>query len=198
MDQGVLVAIKRRYRKKILEELVLQEGNGTSIVAFLRGINMLKVSEIIVVSWNEIGKKTLRHSWRKILPEPAEDNPEQIHERETDNGDGPVAADFQSYFQVHVLGENLNVSDNNEWLQSDDNDKDYEHMNDAKVIAAVTGQDSTQFEEDTEEGTHAEKESSTSSTTCISNGQALQMFNDCIPWFQQQEEATYYNFFSAA
>ena len=196
MDQGVLVAIKCRYRKKILEELVLQKGNGTSIVAFLRGINMLKVSEIIVVSWNEIGKKTLRHSWRKILPEPAEDNPEQSHESETDNGDGPVTADFQLYLQV--LGENLNVSDINEWLQSDDNDKGYEHMNDAKVIAAVTGQDSTQFEEDTEEGTHAEKESSTSSTICISNGQALQMFNDCIPWFQQQEEATYYNFFSAA
>ena len=57
MDQGVLVAIKCRYRKKILEELVLQKGNGTSIVAFLRGINMLKVSEMIAASWNEIGKK---------------------------------------------------------------------------------------------------------------------------------------------
>ena len=63
MDQGVLVAIKRHYRKTILEELVLQEGNGTAIVAFLRGINMLKVSEIIAASWNEIGKKTLRRSW---------------------------------------------------------------------------------------------------------------------------------------
>ena len=67
----------------------------------------------------------------------------------------------------------MNVSDNNEWLQSDDNDKGYEHMNDAEIIAEVTGQDSTPSEEDTEEDTHAENESSTSSTTCISNGQAL-------------------------
>ena len=47
MDQGILVAIKRRYRRKILEELVFQDKHGTSLVNFLRGIHLLKVSEMI-------------------------------------------------------------------------------------------------------------------------------------------------------
>ena len=34
MDQGVLVAIKRRYKRKLLEELVLEDGNGRTIFFF--------------------------------------------------------------------------------------------------------------------------------------------------------------------
>ena len=60
MDQGVFVAIKCRYRRKILEELAFQDNHGTSVVNFLRGIHLLKVSEMIVASWNEIQPKTLR------------------------------------------------------------------------------------------------------------------------------------------
>lgn len=68
MGQGVLESIKHRYRKKILEELDLRDEDGTSIVNFLKGINMLKVAKKIAASWNEIKENTLRLSWRKILP----------------------------------------------------------------------------------------------------------------------------------
>ena len=68
MDQGVLVAIKCRYRRKILEELVFQDNNGTSLFNFLRGIHLLKVSEMIAASWNEIQPKTLQLLWRKNFP----------------------------------------------------------------------------------------------------------------------------------
>ena len=67
MDQGVLEAVKRRYRRKILEELVLRDYDGTSIVDFLKGINILKVSRMIAASWDEIKEETVRLSWRKIL-----------------------------------------------------------------------------------------------------------------------------------
>ena len=50
MDQGVLVSNKCQYQRKILEELVFQDTNGTSLVDFLRGINLLKMSEMIAVS----------------------------------------------------------------------------------------------------------------------------------------------------
>ncbi len=69
MDQGILVSIKRRYRRKILEELVFQDDQGMSIVAFLKKIDMLKVAKIIASSWEEISPRSVRLSWRKILPD---------------------------------------------------------------------------------------------------------------------------------
>ena len=78
MDQGVLVAIKRQYRRKILEELVFQDNNGTSLVNFLRKIHLLKVLEMITASWNEIQPKTIPLFWRKIFPlEGDDDNNEE-------------------------------------------------------------------------------------------------------------------------
>ncbi len=41
MDQGVLECVKRRYRKKILEELIFRDEDGTSIVAYLKIIAYL-------------------------------------------------------------------------------------------------------------------------------------------------------------
>ena len=65
---GVLVSIKCQYRGKILKELILQDDSGTSIIDVLKGIHILKVSVMIAASWNEITEKTVRLSWRKILP----------------------------------------------------------------------------------------------------------------------------------
>lgn len=67
MDEGVLESIKCQYWKKILEELVLLDENGTFIVDFLKGINMLKVTKMIT-AWNKIKERTFCLSWRKILP----------------------------------------------------------------------------------------------------------------------------------
>lgn len=44
MDQGVLSCIKRRYKKKILEELVLMDADGKSVKDFLKSIHMLRDS----------------------------------------------------------------------------------------------------------------------------------------------------------
>ena len=59
MDQGILVSIKRRYKRKILEELLFQDDEGMSIVQFLKEIDMLKVSTKIAASWDEISARSL-------------------------------------------------------------------------------------------------------------------------------------------
>lgn len=74
MDQGVLESVKRRYKKKILEELVLQNDRGVPVMDYVRGINLLVVSDKICTSWDEIKATTLRLSWRKILPIETIDN----------------------------------------------------------------------------------------------------------------------------
>ena len=66
MDQGVIESAKKRYKKKLLRRLIIEDESGVSIVDYLKGIN-LKVVDQIHESWMEISSSTLRKSWRKIL-----------------------------------------------------------------------------------------------------------------------------------
>ena len=61
MDQGVLSGIKRQYRRKILEDLVLKDADRMSV-------HILHVIGLISSCWTEISPTTLRRSWRKIFP----------------------------------------------------------------------------------------------------------------------------------
>ena len=140
MDQGVLVAIKQRYRRKILEELVFQDNHGTSLINFLRGIHLLKVSEMIAASWNEIQPKTLRLSWRKIFPlEDDDDNNQESHVC------APTVEEFQSFF--NVLGQ-IDENEVGEWLQTDSGDRGYEHLSDAEIIVEVTSEPTQDVSDD--------------------------------------------------
>ena len=53
---------------------------------------MLKVTKMIAASWNKIKEKTLRLSWRKILPIEDDESQEDRQEPDAD----PSAAEFQS------------------------------------------------------------------------------------------------------
>ena len=68
MVQGVLVALKRRYKKKLLRRLLIEDENGVSLIDFLKSLNMKIVTELIAESWGEIKESTLRKSWRNIMP----------------------------------------------------------------------------------------------------------------------------------
>ena len=57
MDQGVLEALKRRYKKKILRRLLIGEENGESV-------DMKVVADLIAESWDEIEASTIQKSWR--------------------------------------------------------------------------------------------------------------------------------------
>ena len=68
MNQGVLVALKRRYRKKLLQRQLIEDENGISLIDFLKSANMKVVTELIAESRSEIKESTLHKSWRKIMP----------------------------------------------------------------------------------------------------------------------------------
>ena len=67
MDQGVLETLERLYKKKLLRRLVIEEENGTGIIAFLKTVNMKVVVDMISESRNDIKATTLRKSWQKII-----------------------------------------------------------------------------------------------------------------------------------
>ena len=52
----------------LLQRLIIEDDCGTSIVDFLKGINLKIVIDLVYAAWAEICKDTLRKSWRKIIP----------------------------------------------------------------------------------------------------------------------------------
>ena len=71
MDQGVLIALKLRYKKKLLRRLLIEDDRGGSVVDFLKSVDM-KVVEFVAEAWDEIKSDTLQKSWRKIEKPPKE------------------------------------------------------------------------------------------------------------------------------
>lgn len=70
MDQGVLQAIKMKYKKKLLRRLIVEDDVGGSIIEFIKKVNMKTIVELVAASWAEIQPITLRRSWQKIIPIP--------------------------------------------------------------------------------------------------------------------------------
>ena len=67
MDQGVLEALKQRYRKTLLRKLLLLDQEGSSMIGFLKKINVKDVLYMAADAWEDIPSLTLSTSWLKLL-----------------------------------------------------------------------------------------------------------------------------------
>lgn len=67
MDQGVLDPCKRRYKRKLLAHIILENESQPEI---LKACNMKQVVYWIVAAWEEATSDSLRKAWNKLLPEP--------------------------------------------------------------------------------------------------------------------------------
>ena len=190
MDQGILVSIKRRYKRKILEELLFQNDEGMSIVQFLKQIDMLKVSTIIAASWDEISARSLRLSWRKILPEgpsveDASEDESSVRECSVEDAseDDSCVRGCASIFQE--LGLELCEDEIEEWLETDNNDHGYAHLNDDEIISDI-------IEKPTQEETE-EPEDVDDAIQTITHSSVIQMFDGCMKWLQEQNVSNTHN-----
>ena len=140
MDQGVLVSIKRRYRKKFLEEFILRDDEGVSIIDFLKSINMLQVVHLIACAWKEILPTTLQLSWRKILPHAVgpETTISVMNQSLTEPSDGVQPADVEELHSMfQEAGHDLSLGEVNNWIQCDGNDKGYSHLSDDEIVQCL-------------------------------------------------------------
>ena len=69
MDQGVLEAIKRVYRKSILRDLVSQ--STFTIQDYLKRIDMTKIVDTVESAWDMIIPTAIRNSRKKLMPLPS-------------------------------------------------------------------------------------------------------------------------------
>ena len=177
MDQGVIECVKRRYKRKLLQKLVLEDEHGTSVIDFLKTIDMKVVSDMISKAWNELDASTLNKSWRKIIPS-SDESPADASRDEV-SVDTVELADFT--IMLESLGYQVAEADVSEWLYGDVNTPAFQLFTDEEICEEVMREESPVVE-DEEEIEQIEQE--------VSHFAIARMFEKCLAWLQHQPEAT--------
>ena len=183
MDQGVLVALKRRYKKKLLRRLLIEDENGASLINFLKSVNIKIVTELIAESWGEIKESTLRKSWRKIMPiqEPKESEDQTEGQEDGDEDEREFIREFQE------LGYSMDENEISTWLNSDSNDPGFQLMIDDEICEHVLSEQAPDQEDE------PEPEEGELNACPVSNSMAAHMFEKCLAWLEHQPEVNQYN-----
>lgn len=178
MDQGVLEAVKRRYRKALLQRLLLEDQEGRSIIEFCKRINIKDVVYMSAAAWDDIPTSTITKSWRKLLHV-------QIGESttpSTDDVEDRVRSDCETL--LCQLDSNLQDEDINNWLNVDTDDQGYQLLSDEEIVQQVTSQQPEDALEDENEEDEAEE------LDIPSSGEVTAMLDRCLLWYERQQEST--------
>ncbi|XP_062539179.1 jerky protein homolog-like [Armigeres subalbatus] len=111
MDQGVLHAVKKRYKKKLMLHLLLDDTDCSIFEERLKKISLRQVIDWLHQSWDEISHKTIEGSWKNLLDEyPLFD----LEEAESGSLDNDVLSLVKA--TAHFYQENPSNDDIKDWL----------------------------------------------------------------------------------
>ena len=98
MDQGILEALKRRYKKNILRHLILEnESSSLSVPEVVKKITIKDAVYWCAQAWEEAGLDSLRKGWNKLFL-PQVDSSVDI-ENVSSIEEASVTADIEDCFQ---------------------------------------------------------------------------------------------------
>lgn len=130
MDQGVIESLKRRYRKSLLEKLVIED---QEIIEFVKKITIKDAVYTSAAAWDEVPNTTLAKSWHHLLIPIDHDQTNDT----TDDDVSPAAHSQECMGLLQQLDSNLT---NEDGLTSED--AGYQLLSDDDIINQVTGQQS--------------------------------------------------------
>ena len=136
MDQGILVTVKKIYRRKLLLSLVLAMDGGHEMLDRLKNIDLLDVVGWIAESWDELEPISLVHSWRKLLDHSRNEFQQNKEEREN--------PDLVDLLQRIPGCKEATDGDVGEWMGQDEN---CEVLGDGEIVAIVKEKDMKDEEE---------------------------------------------------
>ncbi|XP_065903850.1 jerky protein homolog-like [Dysidea avara] len=167
MDQGVLVGLKRRYKKKLLGRMVFTDEDGMSIVDFLKSVNTKVVVDLISDAWDEVKGEAVKKSWEKIIPLDIEDDIQMV---EFDEHTADVSE--MATMLNRVQGEDNQIGEDDVCIQQEN---------------PATGKDDVNQDDDDDD------DENTVERCPISHGAAADMLDKCLKWLEFQPEANLYN-----
>lgn len=187
MDQGVLESFKKRYRSKLLSNILLNDE--VDIVANLKKVDMLDVVRWVSMAWNEVEPLTIVRSWRKLLDHRAT-NEWWGQGIEPAGGEGNFDDEEMNREDVQLLSlmeqipgcSMTNEQDLADWMGRD-NELEF---TDDDILQLVT----KKKEEEKDDMDDDDDETSSIYMNSITHAEALQMFEKIIPYIERQEEVT--------
>lgn len=187
MDQGVIECLKRRYRKKLLLEILSRmETQKMGLIDALKTINIKDVIYMVAQSFDEIPTSTLVKSWRKAWPEieselENNDNPLMETDSEQVPDDAPGNDNLLSDLQKLPSAQDIEIGDVQEWVVGVDDELGNEEMTDEEIVQAVLNPPQGKEESDDENQDEEEK---------ISHSEGMKALQLAAAYIEQQQEAT--------
>lgn len=189
MDQGVIESFKRRYRRKLLSEILgkLDNEGSTGLIPALKTINMKDVIYMVAKAYDEMPSSTFTKSWRKAWPNCfllIEKNKEDNPKADESNLQGFEPDDNESLLkdlQRLPHSDDLVQQDVAEWIAGQDEELQNEILNDDEIVQAVICQEDEEEEVNDEEGNVEEK---------MSHAEGRAALELATTYIEQQTEAT--------
>ncbi|XP_015429685.1 PREDICTED: jerky protein homolog-like [Dufourea novaeangliae] len=147
LDQGIIAAMKRRYKTKLLRYILNAQNNGQDYNDAMKSFNIKYAINFISDAWNEITEKTISNGWKNLLNQSVDST--SISDEITSE------YIYQISKKIRNL-QNVTLDEVTEWV-----DLDSDNITDEDIIRAVQDSDSEEIE--TEDDDPADTEISPSS-----------------------------------
>ncbi|XP_055615309.1 jerky protein homolog-like [Toxorhynchites rutilus septentrionalis] len=191
MDQAVINAIKRKYKRKLMLALILKNEH-LSFEERLKKINLQQCISWLATSWEEISDKTIRNSWKKLidgLPEDAVN----VDSKAADDDFKALVSRIDS-----LAGTKTSEQDIDLWIKDQVYDADHnpdwvtsEVFSDDEILSSVLKKDQPEMQEewlvDTEDGSNS-FDTSITSTGDPDFGDAIKSI-DCLVRYMKHDVA---------
>ena len=145
LDQGLLEAMKRRYKKYLLRHIILENSaSSLTVPDIVKGLTTRDVVYWISQAWEEVSPITIKKSWKKLIPAESVDTGENASNDANENASsdankGSSSDDFIDLFQELGYSEdNESWESPQDWLAEDSTDPSNQIMTDFEIVAEVT------------------------------------------------------------
>ena len=192
MDQGVIECFKRKYRRKLLSEVLfkLESDENTDLIKALQAINLKDVVYMSAKAYDEILSSTIVKSWKKVWP-----NVEALISRDDDNAtpaypnnilDGEADDNVALLQDLQELPncESIVEEDVAEWLNIE-TELENEVLNDDEIVDSVIRQENEREEEDADEVEEGKEKEGR-----VSHAEGKAALQLAATYIEQQNEAT--------
>lgn len=190
MDQSVIEAMKRRYRKKFIQRLVAEEE--ISLIDYWKSYNMKNVVYNASDAWADVSNVTLKRAWNKLWPQTAESNvpepnvsePNVPESNEINVVTNEILAESNAVFSLESENDIVN------WLQCDDKELGYQLFTDEEIVEMVTEEENPDPEiDDDYDGGEAIDFVFKTTDSRKEAKQAASNMDNFIDWYERQEDA---------
>ena len=165
----------------------MADNDGKSMIEFVKKIKIKDVIYMVADAWDDIPSLTITKSWNKVL------HSSHLSESEVEIS-GDSAGSSESTDEIDSCSTLLQQLDNNptdeeitEWISADGEDPGHQVFSDEDIIREVT---QTSTEQNSDADTNEMEEVLEEDIPVITHGKAAEMLDECLRWYEQQDEAT--------